>query len=463
MSDLPDDTDPRYGLPEKVDAQRQFFSSGATRSVEFRLQSLELLGAELEKRRDALLDALAEDLGKPKVEAHLAEVFFLLSEIRLFLKRLKRWLRPVPVRNPFYFWPARSEIRLEPLGTSLVVSPWNYPAQLALGPAIASLAAGNAVLLKPSELVPATAAFLEVLVNSSFPPEHFHVVTGGADLGKEILKQKFDVWFYTGSESVGRLYAEAAARSLSPITLELGGKCPAIVASDADLEIAIERIALGKFFNAGQTCIAPDYALVPEELADRFTAQLHKKLKQFFPESPSPDLARIVNTAHFDRLAALLTPDAIREGESDRESRYFAPTLLPNSNWDAPAMQEEIFGPILPVVSYSDLDEALGVVASRPSPLALYAFSRDRDTLEWIAAAVPSGSVCFNDTLKQATNLHLPFGGVGDSGMGRYRGRFGLETFSNRRAYTRRWFTKDPFAIKPPYGNRFESLKKFLK
>lgn len=463
MSSSTSDTAPEYGLPSLLDAQRQYFSSGVTLPIEFRLDALERLASGLEDRRDELLDALASDLGKPKIEAYLAEVYFLISEIRRFLKKLKRWTRPQSVGNPFYFWPAKSEIRLEPLGTSLVVSPWNYPAQLALGPAVASIAAGNTVLLKPSELAPATSSFLKELIGSVFPEEHFSVVTGGVELGKELLEQSFDTWFYTGSEKVGRMYAEAAARDLSPITLELGGKCPCILAEDADLKISAERIAATKFYNAGQTCIAPDFALVPAGKLDEFVSILRETLERFYPEFPSPDLARVVNDSHFERLSNLLSPDAIRIGQDVRESRYFAPTLLPDSTWESPAMEDEIFGPILPILAYEDLEEALKKVAARPSPLALYAFSNEKSTLEKIARAVPSGSVCFNDAIKQATNLKLPFGGVGASGMGRYRGRFGLETFSYKRAYTRRWLCKDLFAVHPPYGDQFEKMKKLLK
>lgn len=439
-----------------VARQQIFFDSGETLPLDFRRDRLKRLESQLSARGDEVLAALDSDLGKPAVEAWTAEVFFLLSEIRLFARKLKRWTRPRRVGNPFYHWPARSEIRLIPQGKVLIAAPWNYPVQLSLSPLVAAVAAGNTVVLKPSELAPATARLLEELVSEVFEPEHVAVVQGGAETGQQLLEQPFDHFFFTGGEKVGRLYAEAAAKRLAPATLELGGKCPCVVDRDVRIDRAAERIAAAKFWNAGQTCFAPDFVVVDESIRERLVEALLANLS-------NEDQARIVNQDHFQRIQRLIPDDALRVGEDRPDELRIAPAILPNASWDSPAMAKEIFGPVLPVIGYDDLDAALARLAGFPSPLALYAFSKNRETREKIAAAVPSGSVCFNDGMKQATNLNLPFGGVGASGHGRYRGRAGLESFSHQRAVTRRWFNKDPFLVKPPYGDKIKQLRKFLR
>lgn len=462
MSDSPPDP-VDYDLKALLEAQRAYFRLGSTRSIDFRRERLKGLEAELVKRSDDLLAALASDLGKPALEAYVSEVFFSIAEIRLVVKKLSRWAKPKRVGNPFYYWPARSEVRHEPYGTALIVAPWNYPVQLSLSPLVAAVAAGNTVVLKPSELAPASSTILAEIIKAAFNPQHVAVVEGGAELGKELLKHSFDYWFYTGSERVGRLYGEAAARCLAPITLELGGKCPVVVADDAPIETTVERIITTKFFNAGQTCIAPDFVLVPSHRHEAFVAAAKAALENAYADNPRENLARIVNHDHYERIRSLIPLEAIRVGEDDPEDRFLAPTLIPYSTWECPVMQEEIFGPVLPIIPYHDIDGEIGRLSRMPSPLALYLFSRRDDFLEAIAAAVPSGSVCFNDAIKQATNLELPFGGVGASGMGRYRGKAGFEAFSYQRAVTKRWFCKDPFLVKPPYGNRLGSLRKLMK
>ena len=454
---------PDYDLPSIMEAQRSYFSSGRTRPLEARMQALSRFGSELETRTDELLHALSEDLGKPPLEAYLAEVYFLISEVRLYRKKLKGWARPKRAGNPFYFFPARSEIRRDAFGTTLIASAWNYPLQLALAPAVSAIGAGNTVILKPSEMAPATAALMADIVANSFDAAHFTVVQGGPEVGQALLGQNFDAWFYTGSERIGRLYAEAAASHLAPVTLELGGKCPCIIDTEVNLATAVDRIIPGKFFNAGQTCMAPDYVLIPDSLHDRFIEEASKTLHEHYPESPSPDLARIVNSTHFDRIRALIPENAIRVGEDDRGELYLAPAIVPNANETLPCMQEEIFGPVLPVVTYRDRTGLFHHLEELTSPLAVYAFSKNDGFLEEIADAIPSGSICFNDVIKQATNLNLPFGGVHQSGMGRYRGEHGFKTFSYERAVTKRGFSKDMFAIKPPYEGQLKRMRKLLK
>ncbi len=318
------------------------------------------------------------------------------------------------------------------------------------------------MVLKPSELAPATASLLARLLGEVFEPGHASVVAGGPETGAALLEQPFDFFFYTGGEGVGRRYAEAAARHLAPAVLELGGKCPCLLADDADLARALPRILSGKWFNAGQTCIAPDFVLVPENRKEELTAGLRTALVGCYGSGVPRDLAAIVNGAHFRRLLGLCEGEVIRIGEDDPAARILAPRLLPAAGWGDRAMGEEIFGPILPVIGYGSLDEALVRLAALPAPLALYAFSRDAATLERIAAAVPSGSVCYNDTVKQAMNLALPFGGTGASGMGRYRGRAGFETFTWTRGVTRRYGVKDLFLTLPPYGDKLERLRRWM-
>lgn len=442
---------------------RAFHLSGKTRDLGFRLDALVRLEAAIVKKTDAILAALDLDLGKPGLEAWLAEVHFVLTEIRLFRKRLRRWAKPRRVGNPFFVLPARSEVRREAYGVVLIAAPWNYPFQLSLSPLLAAVAGGNAVVLKPSELAPATAGVLQEILGEVFEPGHVTVLTGGPEIGSALLEQPFDLFFYTGGERVGRIYARAAADHLAPVVLELGGKCPCVLAEDVDLDLAVPRIISAKWFNAGQTCIAPDYILVPESLREAFVEKTRALLERVYGTGRPLDLARIVNDGHLQRLLSLCQGKVIRIGEDDLPARLLAPRLLPAARWDDPAMHEEIFGPILPVVGYDDLEEPLARLAEKPAPLALYAFSRDPATLERIAGAIPSGSVCFNDAVKQAVNLQLPFGGVGASGMGRYRGRAGFETFTWERSVTRRYWVKDFFLTLPPYGKTLDWMRRWMK
>jgi aldehyde dehydrogenase (NAD+) len=442
---------------------REFWRTGAPRLLPFRLEALARLEAAVIAETDAILTALDSDLGKPGLEAWLAEVHFVLTEIRLFRKQLRRWAKPRQVGNPFFVFPARSEIRREPHGVVLIAAPWNYSFQLSLSPLVAAIAGGNCVVLKPSELAPATAAILAKILSDVFEPGHVTVLCGGPETGAALLEEPFDLFFYTGSERVGRLYATAAARHLVPVVLELGGKCPCLLTDDVDLDLAMPRIVSAKWFNAGQTCIAPDFVLVPESKREAFVAKTRSLLEQVYGTGVSRDLAAIVNESHYQRVLSVCQGEVVIVGEDDPASRILAPRILPNAAWDDPAMREEIFGPVLPVVGYTDLDKTLARLAAMPAPLALYAFSGDPATLERIAGAVPSGSVCFNDAVKQAVNLALPFGGVGASGMGRYRGRAGFETFTWTRAVTRRYWVKDFFLTLPPYGNTLAWMRRWMK
>lgn len=440
--------------------QRSFFAAGGTRALEMRIDALRTLGAALGARKEQLFEALAADLGKPEIEAFLAEYHFLQQEIRLVGRKLRSWLKPRRAGNPLYFLPARNRVVREPFGAALVMSPWNYPLQLALSPLVAAVAAGNTVVLKPSEMAPASARFLQELVEECFPQQHVAVVTGGVAVAEELLEERFDFVFFTGSTDVGRLVAKKAAAHLTPCVLELGGKCPCVVDQGADLALTARRILAGKLFNAGQTCFAPDFVAAHRDVREALTEELGALLQRLPWET---EMATVVNGRHYQRLLDLLAGREIRKGEDDAERLHLAPRILPVAEWSDPVMQQEIFGPILPVVAFSDRKELIEKLGAMPSPLALYVFSRDKGFVSELSDAVRSGSVCINDTGKQAINLELPFGGVGESGHGRYRGRAGVESFTYQRAVTRRYFVRDLFETLPPRGGKLEFLKKWMK
>lgn len=426
-----------------------------------RLSALKRLLTLIEEREDQILDALEADLGKPRIEAWLAEVLFVKTELKMMIKRLKGWIRPRKVGHPIYLLPARSEIRREPFGVVLVMAPWNYPFQLAVSPAIAAIAAGNRVVIKPSEAAPATAEVLEDLVSRAIDPRHVKVVSGDSMVGENLLKQDFDFFFFTGGEKVGRLVAEAATRRMVPCVLELGGKSPTVIHDSADLAMAVERTVLGKFFNAGQTCVAPDFVMIPEGLLELFLAKIRQVLNETYGAKGS-EIARCVHEGQRDRVLSLVPEEAEQIGEDGPHPLRLAPRWAVVA-WDHPSMKEEIFGPFLPIVTYSSDQDCLERLASMASPLALYLFSGDSAFSETVMRRVRSGSVCINDVMKQAMNLELPFGGVGASGFGRYRGKSGFDTFSYERSVTRRFMIRDLFQLKPPYGNLLEKMRRWMK
>lgn len=447
-------------------AQRAFFESGATRAVAFRREALQRLRAALVAHEAQLLEALHEDLGRPATEAYASECGFVLGELDFALRRLEGWTRPRKVRTPPLLFPARSWIAPEPYGCALVIGPWNYPVQLLLVPLVSAIAAGNCVVLKPSELAPRSAQAVARIVAAAFAREHVAVVQGGAEAVRDLLAQRFDYLFFTGGARVGRIVMEAAAQHLTPLTLELGGKSPCIVDADADLDVAARRIAWGKFMNAGQTCVAPDFVLAHASVHARLLERLAAVLRGFYGADArrSPDYGRIINAQHFDRLVRLLARGRIvAGGATDRASRYIGPTLLADVQWSDPVMQEEIFGPILPVLAFEDRDDAVARLRALPRPLALYVFSADaRTQQEWLDR-LPSGGACINDTVAQLLNPRLPFGGIGDSGLGAYHGRHGFDTFSHARAVVRRGNWWDLAAKYPPYRTPLPVLRRLMR
>ena len=443
-----------------VDAARRAYASGRTRSYAWRVATLRRLKVLVRDHERELLAALADDLGKPRLEAWATEVGFVLNDIDHTLANLASWMRPRRVATPVMFKPGTSKIVAEPLGVACVIAPWNYPVQLLLLPMVAAISAGNAVVGKPSELAPATDAVIARLVRE-LGDDAIGVVQGGVAETTELLEQRFDHILYTGNGRVARIVMRAAAEHLTPVTLELGGKSPAIVSRHANIEVAARRIAWGKFVNAGQTCIAPDYVLVEQPVHDALVQAIGEQITAFYGRDPktSDDFARIVTEPHFHRLEKLLGDGTLAfGGDRDADTRYIAPTVLTGITRDDPVMSEEIFGPILPVLAVDSLDDAIAFVNADDKPLALYTFSEDDRENERVLAGATSGGACVNGTLLHVSNPNLPFGGVGESGTGAYHGAFGFDTFSHHRGVHTRSTKLDPALLYPPYTAKKERL-----
>jgi aldehyde dehydrogenase (NAD+) len=456
-------------LRTPVSQQRQLVSDGQTRPIAWRLQQLDRLAGAIDAHEAAVFEALANDLGKPEVEAYF-ELVAVRQEIALVRKRLRRWMAPKRVPVPLSLLPSRAEVIAAPLGCVLVIGPWNYPFLLSLQPLVSVLAAGNTAVLKPSEHAPATAALLDRLIRAAFEPSTVQVVQGDGTAAAALLQERFDHIFFTGGERVGRLVMAAAAQHLTPVTLELGGKSPAVVLNDADLEVSSRRLVWGKCLNAGQTCIAPDYLLVQRGVAAPLLERLEARIRHCFGDDPlaSPDLASIVNAAQFKRLDGLLQGaiqrgQVVFGGQSDAARRRMAPTLIRVESFDDPLMAEELFGPLLPVLEVEDLQQAMGWINSRPKPLALYLFSTSGESQRHLLEGTSSGGVCLNDVVMQVSVPELPFGGVGNSGMGRYHGEAGFQTFSHLRSVLRRPFQLDVPLRYPPYGQRLALIRQLLR
>jgi aldehyde dehydrogenase (NAD+) len=431
-------------IPILVEQQREFFQTEQTRSIPFRLEQLAKLKQIIIDRQEAILQAAKADLGRPAYEAYFE--IATLAEINLALKNLKNWAKPQRVKSPIDQFPASAWIQPDPLGVVLIISPWNYPFQLMISPLVGAIAAGNCAILKPSEHAPHTSRVVSEMIADTFDPSYIAVSEGDASVSQELLAEKFDHIFFTGGTAIGRIIMAAAAKHLTPVTLELGGKSPCIVDSDIHIDYAAKRIAWGKLINAGQTCIAPDYLLVHRQIKDGLIDRIKHYIKEFYGEKPtqSPDYGRIIHRIHFDRLIAFLDRgEIILGGDYDPDDRYIAPTLIDGVTWDDPVMREEIFGPILPILTYDHLEDAIAQVNAHPKPLALYFFSSDRQKQERILRATSSGGVCLNDTVMQACVNTLPFGGVGESGMGSYHGKASFDTFSHYKSVLKRGFWLD--------------------
>ena len=446
--------------------QRAYFLKGNTRSVQGRHDRLEKLRLFIKKNERAIMDALKKDLNKSEFEAYSTEIGILLEEISFSQKNLKKWAAPKKVKTAMTHIGTTGKIVPEPFGTALIIAPWNYPFQLALSPLIGAIAAGNTAVLKPSEFAPNVSKLLKELVEETFPSELAAVIEGGIETNQVLLAQKFDVIFFTGSVPVGKIVMEAASKHLTPVTLELGGKSPCIVHKDADLKLSAKRIAFGKFTNAGQTCIAPDYLLVHSAVKKEFLSLLQAEITEMFSENPllNENYSRMISEKHFDRLTEFFSDGkAIFGGKADRSSLKIAPTILDEVNVDAAVMQEEIFGPVFPVMEYTDLDQAITFIQDRPKPLALYLFTSSKQTEQQIIGQVSFGGGCINDTLMHIATPHLPFGGVGERGMGNYHGKYSFEAFTHYKSVLHQT-TKFDFSFRYPHAkNGLKLIRKLLK
>ncbi|MEG1737784.1 MAG: aldehyde dehydrogenase [Odoribacter sp.] len=446
-----------------IAAQRMYFATGVTKEVEFRRQSLKRLKAAMGRYEERINAALWEDLHKSAYESYLTEISIVRQELDDQLSHVKRWARPRRVATPIQLFGSKSRLVCEPLGVVLIMAPWNYPFQLLLTPLVGALAAGNCVVLKPSPSAPCVAAVVAELVASVFDPSYVTVVTGGREVNTALLAERFDSIFFTGSPELGRVVMRAAAEHLTPVTLELGGKSPCVVTREADLALAARRIAWGKCLNAGQTCVAPDYLLVDWSVKEELLGKISEQIFRFYGEHPvdSPDYPRIVNVEAFDRIRKLMgAGEVVAGGAMDRTKRYIAPTIIDGVHSYDPIMREEIFGPLLPVIGFHSEEEVVEYINAREKPLALYYFGTERGGRRMIACT-SSGGVCVNDTVMHLANARLPFGGVGNSGMGRYHGYDSFLTFSNRRSVlyaATRW--EVPLRY-PPYRH-FSWLKRML-
>jgi aldehyde dehydrogenase (NAD+) len=449
-----------------VTRQRAFFDSGATRSYEFRLQQLKNLKAAMLKYADDVEAALKADIGRPPLEAYV-EMSTAMEELNHTIKHLKKWMQPKKVGTPLLAQPGRSRIEYTPLGVVFIMGPYNYPFVLCIQPLIGALAAGNTVIMKPSSLNPQTAKVMEKMAKEFFSPDVFQIFLGSTEVTDALLEEQFDHIFFTGSPRVGKIVMAKAARFLTPVTLELGGKSPTIVHSDAKLDIAAKRVLAGKMMNVGQTCIAPDHLFVHASVKDAFERKLVETLKTFYGNDPqkSPDLGRMINAKHFERVKALIDPaKVLAGGQTDAKDLYIAPTLLKNVTPDDAVMQEEIFGPVLPIISYNALSEVYQHVKKLPNhPLALYVFTESREVERDVLDNIQFGGGCVNNTLMHIANNNMPFGGVGESGMGAYHGHRSFLTFSHQRSVLKSSTFMDLPMRYAPYKDKVKLFKAMFK
>ena len=449
-------------IPLLVERLRASFAAGRTRPLEFRLRQLAAMARLLDDCEPQICEAIRNDLGRSEIETRIVETHLLRREVEFAQRHIAKWMKPERMRAPWLLWPSSARIHREPFGVGLIVSPWNYPLQLALAPLVGALAAGNCAVIKPSELAPATSSFLAATLLRYLDPECVQVVEGGPSEAEALLAERWDYIFYTGSTRVGRMVMEAAAKHLTPVTLELGGKSPCIVDRSANLRVAARRIMWGKLMNAGQVCIAPDYVLVDETVEAELLTHMAAAIKEFYGEDPrrSPDFARIVNQRHFRRIMRLIDGggEIYLGGESCEDELYIAPTILTKSSLDSPIMQEEIFGPILPVLTVKSTDEAIAFINKREKPLALYLFAEEARVKRQVISGTSSGAITVNYPSVHAAMTCLPFGGVGNSGMGAYHGRASFETFSHRKSVFTKGTWPDPSLAYPPLSRLKERI-----
>ncbi|WP_017753949.1 aldehyde dehydrogenase [Calidifontibacillus oryziterrae] len=446
--------------------QKNFFRSNKTKDISFRIEALKKLKTAIKNNEKLLMAALKTDLNKSEFDAYTTEIGIIIAEINFTLRHLQSWVKPEKVKTPLTHIGSTSYIYSEPYGVALIISPWNYPFQLAIAPLIGAIAAGNCAVIKPSELTPKTSELVATLIDDIFPVDYISVVEGDVETSQALLNEKFDYIFFTGSVPVGKIIMEAAAKTLTPVTLELGGKSPCIVHEDANLKIAAKRIAWGKYVNAGQTCVAPDYLYVHHAIKAEFLELLKQAIEELYGKEPlhNPNFTRIVSERHFNRLRCFVKSDkTIIGGGWDEAKLMIEPTVLADITWNDSVMDDEIFGPILPVLEYSTISEVVEGIQNHPNPLALYLFTESDTVQREVLNSISFGGGCVNDTVYHLSSPYLPFGGVGTSGMGAYHGKGSFDTFSHRKSVLMQTTRFDiPFRY-PNLKNGLEKIKLFLK
>lgn len=451
-----------------ISEQKNFYYNGQTKNIEFRKTQLLKLKQTIKKYEKEILHALNLDLHKSEFEAYSNEIGVVLDSIHYMLKNIDSWSKPTQVKTPIHFQPAKSFIVREPYGVVLIIGPFNYPFQLLIEPLIGAIIGGNTAIIKPSESSPHTAAIVKIIIEEIFEPCYVRVVEGEKDVVTALIHAPFDYIFFTGSVAVGKVVMRAAAERLTPVTLELGGKSPVIVDQTANLVVAAKRIAWGKFNNNGQTCVAPDYVLVHSSIYDEFIGELKNSILQFYGEDvqKSNDYGRIINKRHFERLENLLLTEKEQitfGGKTDVDNLYIEPTILEDINWSSPIMEDEIFGPILPVMRYEDLKVAVQQIRQLPKPLAAYFFSEHEKAISYFLQELPFGGGCINDTVMHVANIYLPFGGVGPSGVNSYHGQSSFENFTHPKSIMKRSSKLANNLIFPPYKQKVKLVRKILK
>ncbi len=452
-------------LKNIVQEQRDYFFSNKTLDYKFRKNALLNLRVNILKYEEELKEALSKDLGKNPTESYFSEIGQVLKELSFMVKNLKKFMKEKKVKSHIVDFPSKSFISPHPYGVVLIISPWNYPVTLTLGPLVGALASGNTVIIKPSEYSINTTKVIDRIINETFDKSYVRVVQGDATFTNDLLNEKYDYIFFTGSTSVGKIVMEKASKHLTPISLELGGKSPVIVDKDANVKIAAKRIAFGKYLNAGQTCIAPDYIYVHSSIADDLLLYLQESLIDFFGDNPliSPNYGKIINQRHFDRLQTLVAGENVLfGGETDIENHIIAPTILTDVSLNSLIMKEEIFGPILPIFTYDDINNVIGYINKNPKPLALYLFTNNRQIEEKVLTECNFGGGCINDTVVQFSSDYLPFGGVGESGMGAYHGMESFKTFTHYRSILKKSTVFDLPVRYAPYNKKKEKLSKIV-
>ncbi|MGU8188922.1 aldehyde dehydrogenase [Clostridium perfringens] len=455
-------------LREKINKQREYFSTGETKDINFRIEKLKKLRDVLKSEEEKVFEALKKDLMKSSFESYVTEVAMVYDEINMHIKNIKKWSKKRRVKTPLVQFPAKSFIQLEPYGVVLIIGPFNYPFMLTMDPLIGAIAAGNTAVIKPSESAPETSKILKEILEKVFDEKYvLHVnPERGKEVVEELLKEKFDYIFFTGSATVGKIVMKAASQYLTPVTLELGGKSPCIIDKDCKLELAARRIVWGKLLNSGQTCVAPDYLYVHKDIEEEFIKKLEEEIKNQFGDNPleSEDYSKMVNEREFNRVLSYIDKEKlVFGGNYNRKTFQIEPTILKNVTWNDPVMEREIFGPIFPILPFENLDEVIRLVNSKDKPLAIYYFSEDKNKIEKVLNSTSSGGVTINDTLVHVSSSHLPFGGVGNSGMGEYHGKYSFDLFSNKKGVMNRKTFLDLKIRYAPFQNKLTIVKKIMK